>query len=30
MIAMDRPELDWFIDHCLPTFSRSLDELGLQ
>ena len=30
MIAMDRPELDWFIDHCLPTFSRSLDELGLR
>ena len=30
MIAMDRPELDWFIDHCLPTFTRSLDELGIQ
>ena len=26
---MDRPELEWFIEHCLPAFSRNLDELGL-
>ena len=29
MIAMDRPELNWFIDHCLSTFNRNLDELGI-
>ena len=29
MIAMDRPELDWFIDHCLGAFNRNLDELGI-
>jgi 5'-deoxynucleotidase len=29
MHAMDRPELEWFIYHCLPAFSRNLDELGL-
>lgn len=27
LIAMDLPELNWFIEHCLPAFSRSLDEL---
>ena len=25
--AMNRPELDWFIAHCLPSFSLNLDEL---
>ena len=29
MHAMERPELEWFIYHCLPAFSRNLDELGL-
>ena len=29
MVAMDRPELQWFLQNCLPAFSRSLDELGL-
>ena len=29
MVAMARPELDWFLSNCLPAFSRSLDELGL-
>ena len=24
---MDLPELNWFLEHCLPAFSRSLDEL---
>jgi len=24
---MELPELDWFLEHCLPAFSRSLDEL---
>ncbi len=24
---MRLPELDWFIEHCLPAFSRNLDEL---
>lgn len=24
---MHLPELDWFIEHCLPAFSRDLDEL---
>ncbi len=27
LIAMELPELDWFMEHCLPAFSRSLDEL---
>ncbi len=27
LIAMDLPELNWFLEHCLPSFSRSLDEL---
>ena len=26
---MNRPELDWFMEHCLPAFGRNLDELGL-
>jgi 5'-deoxynucleotidase len=25
--AMELPELKWFMEHCLPTFSCSLDEL---
>ncbi len=29
MHAMQRPELEWFIDNCLPAFGRNLDELGL-
>ncbi len=29
MHAMQRPELEWFIDHCLPAFGQNLDELGL-
>ena len=29
MVTMDRPELQWFLQNCLPAFSRSLDELGL-
>lgn len=29
MHAMDRPELEWFIYHCLPAFNCNLDELGL-
>ena len=29
MHAMERPELEWFIYHCLPAFGRNLDELGL-
>ena len=24
---MDLPELNWFLEHCLPAFSRNLDEL---
>ena len=24
---MHLPELDWFMEHCLPAFSRNLDEL---
>ena len=24
---MNLPELNWFLEHCLPAFSRSLDEL---
>ena len=27
MKAMNRPELDWFIEHALPAFSLNLDEL---
>ena len=26
--AMDRPELRWFAEHCLPAFSLNLDELN--
>ncbi len=29
MHAMERPELEWFIYHCLPAFNCNLDELGL-
>ena len=29
MHAMERQELEWFIYHCLPAFSRNLDELGM-
>lgn len=29
MHAMDLPELEWFIYHCLPAFGYNLDELGL-
>ena len=25
--AMDRPEVDWFLEHCLPPFGKTLDEL---
>ena len=25
--AMHLPELDWFIEHCLPAFAKNLDEL---
>ena len=25
--AMDRPELDWFLTHCLPAFTLNLDQL---
>ena len=24
---MDRPELEWFLDQCLPAFSKNLDQL---
>ena len=27
LLAMKLPELDWFMEHCLPAFSRRLDEL---
>ena len=27
MKAMERPELDWFLDHCLPAFALNLDQL---
>ena len=30
MRAMQRPELEWFISECLPAFSQTLDDLGLQ
>ena len=26
--AMNRPELEWFVEECLPAFSLSLDELN--
>ncbi len=29
MRAMNRPELDWFLENCLPAYARTLDELGL-
>lgn len=27
LTKMDLPELNWFLEHCLPAFTRSLDEL---
>lgn len=27
MLAMDRPELQWFLDNCLEAFFRNLDQL---
>ena len=27
MKAMARPELDWFLEHCLPAFSLNIDQL---
>ena len=27
LVEMGLPELDWFMEHCLPAFSRNLDEL---
>jgi len=27
MKAMERPELEWFLEHCLPAFAMNLDEL---
>ncbi len=27
LVQMQLPELDWFLEHCLPAFSRNLDEL---
>ena len=27
MKAMNRPELDWFLDHCLGAFALNLDQL---
>ena len=29
MLALEQPELTWFIANCLPPFSRNLDQLGL-
>ena len=26
--AADRPELEWFLEHCLPAFAKNLDELN--
>ena len=26
--TMDRPELGWFVENCLPAFSLNLDELN--
>ena len=28
LTAMELPEVDWFILHCLPAFEKNLDELG--
>ena len=25
---MDQPELNWFLEHCLPAFAKNLDELN--
>ena len=30
MRAMESPELNWFIDHCVHAFGRNLDQLGFQ
>ena len=27
LVEMKLPELDWFMDHCLESFSKNLDEL---
>ena len=27
MKEMNRPELDWFLDHCLPAFALNIDQL---
>ena len=27
MKAMQRPELDWFLEHCLPAFALNIDQL---
>ncbi len=27
--TMQRPELEWFIENCLPAFGQNLDELGI-
>ncbi len=27
LVQMKLPELDWFMEHCLPAFTRNLDEL---
>ena len=27
LLAMHRPEMDWFIRECLPAFSMNLDQL---
>ena len=27
MLQLEMPELDWFIEHCLPAFSLNLDQL---
>ena len=27
MKAMNRPELDWFLDNCLPAFALNIDQL---
>ncbi len=29
LVEMKRPELDWFMEHCLPAFGRNLDELEM-
>ena len=28
LTAMELPEVDWFLLHCLPAFEKNLDELG--